>query len=67
LLNQKNRCRKGLFFAERKIPELNLLWNDQTFIYEGNGGAMTVESKTIGSLKGQLPNPESSSGHFEGV
>jgi hypothetical protein len=40
--------------VETKIPELNILHEGESFVYQGNGGAMTVEYRTVVGLKVQL-------------
>jgi hypothetical protein len=40
--------------AERKIPELNILHEAKSLAHQGNGGAMTVEYRTVVGLKAQL-------------
>jgi len=40
--------------VEMKIPELNILHEGESLVYQGNGGAMSVEYRTVVGLKGQL-------------
>lgn len=37
-----------------KIPEKNVLHGAKSLVHQTNGGVMTGESRTAGSLKGQL-------------
>ena len=48
-----------------KIPKKNILRESKGLFYQGKGGVMSVEYRTIVNLKAQLLNPELSSGHFK--
>lgn len=39
---------------ETKIPELNILHDAKSLAHQGNGGAMTIEYRTVVGLKAQL-------------
>jgi hypothetical protein len=40
--------------VETKIPELNILRDAKSLAHQGNGGAMTIEYRTVVGLKAQL-------------
>lgn len=43
-----------VFGREVEIPEFKIRYHKEMLIYQGEGGAMSEKTNTVGSLKGQL-------------